>query len=135
MEEIMERICVSENDNIHIYPTRIHELDCDEDSRNSYVVNYILDKIDSLLAINENINFHVHTDRMKISHTPRYKKLLMLFIQIVTVKYSTTMLNKCYLYDVNRAMKILLDIVKPFLLPAVKSNMVVVKEILDDKDD
>jgi hypothetical protein len=135
MEEIMSRICVSDNNNIHIYPTRLFEIDCDEDTRNSIVINYIFDKIDNLLTTIESMNFHIHTDNMKISHTPKYKKLVSLFIQIVSVKYSTTILDKCYLYDVNRAMKIILDIVRPALLPVVKSKMVIVKEILDDNDD
>ena len=135
MEEIMSRICVSDNNNIHIYPTRLFEIDCDEDTRNSIIINYIFDKIDNLLTTVESMNFHIHTDNMKISQTPKYKKLVSLFIQIVSVKYSTTILDKCYLYDVNRAMKIILDIIRPALLPAVKSKMVIVKEILDDNDD
>jgi hypothetical protein len=51
------------------------------------------------------------------------------------VKYSTTILDKCYLYDVNRAMKIILDLIRPALPPVVKSKMVIVKEIFDDKED
>jgi hypothetical protein len=135
MDEAMNRICVCDNDNIHIYPTRLIEIDCDEDTRNSLVINFILDKIDELLSVIDNIKFHIHTDHMKLRDTPKYKKIVSLFIQIALVKYSTTMLDKCYLYDVNRAMKIILDIIRPALLPEVKSRMVIVKEILDDKDD
>ena len=131
----MNRICVSDNNNIHIYPVVLLEIDQEEDARNSFVINGIFDKIDNLLTTEEHINFHIHTDNMKISHTPKYKKIVSIFIQIVTVKYSTTILDKCYLYDVNRAMKIILDLIKPALPPVVKSKMVIVKEVFDDKED
>jgi hypothetical protein len=135
MEDIISRICVSDNNNIHIYPVILLEIEQEEDARNSFVINCIFDKIDNLLTSEEQINFHIHTDNMKISHTPKYKKIVSLFIQIVTVKYSTTILDKCYLYDVNRAMKIILDLIRPALPPVVKSKMVIVKEIFDDKED
>ena len=135
MEDIMERICVTDGNHIHIYPIILMEMEGHEDVRNSNVINYIFDKIDEVLSSESNINFHVHTDNLKISQTPKYKKIVSLFIQIVTVKYSTTMLDKCYLYDVNRAMKIILDLIKPALPPVVKSKMIIVKEVTDDNED
>ena len=138
MEEIMnimERMCITDSNNIHIYPIMLLEIQGDEDSRNSTVINYIFDKIDNLLSEGDNINFHVHTDSLKISQTPKYKKIVSLFIQIVTVKYSTTMLDKCYLYDVNRAMKMILDLIRPALPAVVKSKMVIVKEVNDENDE
>lgn len=138
MEEInniMERMCVTDNNNIHIYPIRLLEIHGDENARNSTVINYIFDKIDNLLLEQETINFHVHTDSLKISQTHKYKRIVSLFIQLVTVKYSTTMLDKCYLYDVNRAMKVILDLIRPALPSVVKSKMIVVKEIMDDNDE
>ena len=138
MEEInniMERMCVTDNNNIHIYPIRLLEIHGDENARNSTVINYIFDKIDNLLLEQETINFHVHTDSLKISQTHKYKRIVSLFIQLVTVKYSTTMLDKCYLYDVNRAMKVILDLIRPALPSVVKSKMIVVKEITDDNDE
>lgn len=135
MENIMERICVTDGNHIHIYPIVLMEIECHEDERNSSVINYIFDKIDDVLTRESIINFHVHTDNLKISQTPKYKKIVSLFIQIVTVKYSTTMLDKCYLYDVNRAMKMILDLIKPALPSIVKSKMIILKEILDDHED
>jgi hypothetical protein len=131
----MERMCVTDSNNLHIYPIILLEIQGDEDSRNSTVINYIFDKIDNLLLTGDNINFHVHTDSLKISQTPKYKKIVSLFIQIVTVKYSTTMLDKCYLYDVNRAMKVILDLIRPALPAVVKSKMVIVKEVNDDNEE
>jgi hypothetical protein len=132
---IMERMCVTDSNNLHIYPIILLEIQGDEDSRNSTVINYIFDKIDNLLSTGDNINFHVHTDSLKISQTPKYKKIVSLFIQIVTVKYSTSMLDKCYLYDVNRAMKVILDLIRPALPAVVKSKMVIVKEVTDDTEE
>jgi hypothetical protein len=135
MGDNIERICVTDGNHIHIYPTVLFDIEGQEDERNSNVINYIFDKIDDVLLIESSINFHVHTDNMKISQTSKYKKIVSLFIQIVTVKYSTTMLDKCYLYDVNRAMKIILDIIKPALPPVVKSKMIIVKEVADEHED
>jgi hypothetical protein len=136
MEESLSRICVSDDvKNLHIYPTVLMEIDCEENAKNSLVINYIFDKIDSLLKTVETIHFHVHTNKMKIRDTPKYKKLVSLFIQIISVKYETILVDKCYLYDVNRAMKVLLDLVKPVLPQLVKSSMVIVKEVNDDNDD
>jgi hypothetical protein len=135
MEYVMDNTCVSDGNNIHIYPVKLLEITVDEDTRNSYVINYLFNKIDNLLSIEDNINFHVHTDSMKISQTSKYKKLVFLFIQIVTVKYSTTILDKCYIYDVNRAMKMILELIKPVLPPVIKSKLVIVKEVNDDNDD
>lgn len=131
----MENMCVVENLNhLHIYPSLLLELEgyLDENQRNSDVINYILTNIDDVLNDYGTVSFHVHTGNMKISHTPKYKTAVSLFIQIVTVKYSTTMLDKCYLYDVNRAMKMILEIIQPALPKIVKTKMVIVKESTDD---
>ena len=131
----MESICVTDDNNIHIYPIRLLDIQLEEDARNSLVINYIFDKIDNLLLENISINFHVHTDKLKISQTTKYKKIVSLFIQIVTAKYSTTMLEKCYLYDVNRAMKIILDLIRPALPSVVKSKIIIVKEVNDENEE
>ena len=135
MENIVDSMCVSDGNNIHIYPIKLLDINEEEDARNSYIVNYIFDKIDDLLSSIDNISFHIHTDGMKISQTSKYKKLVFLFIQIVTLKYSTTILDKCYIYDVNRAMKMILELIKPALPSVVKSKLVIVKEVIDDTDD
>jgi hypothetical protein len=131
----MENLCIVENGNhLHIYPSLLLDLQGyeDENQRNSDVINYILTNIDDVLSDYGTINFHVHTGSMKISHTSKYKTVVSLFIQIVTVKYSTTMLDKCYLYDVNRAMKLILELIQPALPKVVKTKMIVVKEASDD---
>jgi hypothetical protein len=136
MEDLMETMCVTKDNEIHIYPAKLIDMDGDEDNRNSFIINYLFDKIDNLLSVeNDTINFHVHTDKMKISQTSKYKKLTLLFIQIVAVKYPRVILNKCYLYDVNRAMKMLLKLIKPLLPSDIKTNLVIVKEVDDDDND
>jgi len=134
----MDQMCVVDNENhLHIYPSLLLELQGyeDENQRNSDVINYILANIDDVLSEYGTINFHVHTGNMKMSQTTKYKTVVSLFIQIVTVKYSTTMLDKCYLYDVNRAMKMILEIIQPALPKIVKTKMIIVKEVTDDKED
>jgi len=134
----MENMCIVENNNhLHIYPSLLLELEGyeNENQRNSDVINYILTNIDDVLNDFGTISFHVHTGNMKISQTTKYKTVVSLFIQIVTVKYSTTMLDKCYLYDVNRAMKMILELIQPALPKIVKTKIVIVKEVSDDKED
>jgi hypothetical protein len=132
---IMESMCTTDDNNLHIYPIRFLEIQGEENMRNSTVINYLFDRIDKLLTEQETIVFHIHTDSLKISQTHKYKKIVSLFIQLVTIKYSTTMLDKCYLYDVNKAMKVILDLIRPALPNVVKSKIIIVKEVQDDNEE
>ena len=131
----MDTLCCVEDNQLHIYPSVYEIIHSDNnDRKNSMVINHILDSLDSLLLSQPVIEFHVHTGKMGISQLSKYKTVSNLFIQIVSAKYSTDMLDKCYFYDVNRTMKVLLDMLKPLLPAVVKERIVIVKETEDDKD-
>ena len=132
----MTTLCSIIDNQLHIYPSVYEYVVCDSiETKNSLVINEILDMLDSLLAsTSDPIEFHVHTGNMGISQLPKYQSVAHLFIQIVSVKYQTSMLEKCFFYDVNRTMKVLLDMLKPLLPAVVKERIVIVKEIEDDKE-
>ena len=131
----MDTLCSIEDNQLHIYPSVYELIHSDNnDRKNSMVINHILEKLDSLLEFQPLIEFHVHTGKMGIGQLSKYKTVANLFIQVVSVKYSTDMLDKCYFYDVNMTMKVLLDMLKPILPSVVKERIVIVKETEDDKD-
>jgi hypothetical protein len=138
----MQNLCYSYENNIHIFPKFLKEIEGTEDERNSAVINHILDVIDNTANQYSTIIFHIRADDMKFSEMTKYKKIVSLFIQIVSVKYETTILDKCYVYDVNRAMKAILELINPILPKQVKSNLIIVKSnqepessSSDDKED
>ena len=132
----MTTICNISNNQLHIYPSMYESIQCDSvDAKNTMVINEILDTLDSLLLNVDKIGFHVHTGNMRLSQLSKYKTVVNLFIQIVSVKYNTSMLDKCYFYDVNRTMRTLLEMLKPLLPPVVKENIIIVQETVDDKED
>lgn len=135
MINIMDTLCSVTDNQLHIYPS-VYELIHNDniDVKNSMVINEILDTLDNLLLTSPVIEFHVHTGKMGISQISKYKSVSNLFIQIVSVKYQTSMLDKCYFYDVNRTMKALLEMLKPVLPSVVKERIVIVKETEDDKE-
>lgn len=136
MDITMSNLCNIINNQLHIYPSVYENIHCNVgEDKDSLVINEILDTLDGLLETTPVIEFHVHTGKMKLSQLPKYKKVVNIFIQIVSVKYTTTMLDKCYFYDVNRTMKLLIDMLKPVLPAIVKEKMVILQETDNDKDD
>lgn len=132
----MTTICTIIDNQLHIYPSVYETLQYDNiDTKNTMVINEILDTLDNLLQTVDKIGFHVHTGNMRLSQLTKYKAVVNLFIQIVSVKYTTTMLDKCYFYDVNRTMRTLLEMLKPLLPAVVKENIIIVRETVDDKEE